>query len=214
MAYSIDKIQEAITKVRNSAEKKPKFTESVEILVGLREIDLKDPSKRFNISAVLPHPVRKKTKLGVFAEGELAVHANKLGLRVISKEETESLAKDPKAAKKIASDYDFFVALAPLMPLVGRYWGKFLGPRGKMPKPIPPSSDLEKLLSEYNRTINLRLRTNPSINSKIGTIENSDQELAENASSVINTLANKLERGIQQINKVSIKTTMGKIIHL
>ncbi|MFX1510999.1 MAG: 50S ribosomal protein L1 [Promethearchaeota archaeon] len=214
MAYSLDRIQEAIDTLRNSIEKKSNFTESVEVLLGLREIDLKDPSKRFNISIILPHPIREKTKLGVFAEGELAVSAKKLGLKVISKEEVETLVKDPKTAKNLASEYDFFVALAPLMPLVGRYWGKFLGPRGKMPKPIAPSTDLEKLLAQYNRTITLRLRTNPSINAKIGTINNSNKELAENTNSIISTLVNKLERGVQQIKKVSIKTTMGKAISI
>ena len=52
--------------------------------------------------------------------------------------------------KKLAGEYDFFVAQANIMPQVATVFGKVLGPRGKMPNPkagcvVPPKSQLGPL---------------------------------------------------------------------
>lgn len=211
MSFSATQIHQAISKAKElGAERKRKFTETLEILVGLRNIDLKNPSNRFNIEVRLPHNLREDVRVAVFAEGDLATRAGNLGLRIVGRDELEAFGKDPKGAKKLANSHDFFVAMAPFMPLIGRFLGKILGPRAKMPKPIPPAfQDLEGLISNYKRTVILRVKTQPVMCVPVGKVSSSEDELTENASVIIQSLLGKLERGQQQIKKITFKTTMG-----
>jgi len=117
-----------------------------------------------------------------------------------------------KQAKKIANQYSFFLAEPPLMGIVARFLGKILGPRGKMPKPIPPRVDLERFVERYNRTVQLRLKATPVINTRIGKANLENSTLSENANAIIQTLVGNLPKGTGQIKSVSIKTTMGPSI--
>lgn len=213
MSYQTSVIENAIKKVRES--KKRKFTESIEILVSLRDVNLKDPSQRFNLEAKVPHPLKTKIKLALFAEGDLAVRAQAIdNFTVVSKDQMELFSKEVKRAKALADDNDFFLSDRQFMPLVGRYFGKVLGPRGKMPKPIQPNVDLNTLQDEYARTIRLRVRENPCINARVATVENTDDEIIENIQSALASIQTKLPRGGQQIRKVYIKSTMGPSVLL
>lgn len=213
MSYQTNTIKNALKKVRES--KKRKFVESIEILVSLRDVNLKDPSQRFSIESKVPHPLKTKINLAIFAEGDLAVKADVAeNVTVVSKEQMEQLSKEVKRAKALADNNDFFLADRQFMPLVGRYFGKVLGPRGKMPKPVMPNVDMTVLQDEYARTIRLRVRENPCINARVATMENSDEEIVENIQSAIASIQTKLPRGTQQIRKIYIKSTMGPSILL
>ena len=133
---------------------------------------------------------------------------------VINKDQMEQFSKEVKKAKALADDNDFFLADRQFMPLVGRFFGKVLGPRGKMPKPVLPNVDVNVLQDEYSRTIRLRVRENPCINARVATLENSDEEIIENVQSALSSIQSKLPRGSQQIRKVYIKSTMGPSILL
>ena len=211
MSYAMNNIEEAIKQAKSQAKKR-KFTETMEISVGLKEIDLKNPANRINLETSLPKDLGKKVKIALFAEGELSTKGNDLGLTVISKDEIESIGKDKNAAKKIVQDHDFFISEPRFMPLVGRFLGKILGPRGKMPKPVPPRTDLEELITRYNKMVKLRVKSNPVINTKFGKADQDDKDLAENASVIIQELTGKLEKGTNQIKSISIKTTMGPTV--
>ena len=213
MSYQTSIIENAVKKVRES--KKRKFTESVEILVSLRDVNLKDPSQRFNLETKVPHALKTKINLAIFAEGDLAVKADAIeNFTVINKDQMEQFSKEVKRAKALADSNDFFLADRQFMPLVGRFFGKVLGPRGKMPKPILPNVDLDSLQDEYARTIRLRVRENPCINARVATLENSDEEIVENIQSALTSIQNKLPRGSQQIRKVYVKSTMGPSVLL
>lgn len=210
MSWQLKSITEALDQIRKS--KKRKFTESVELLIGLRDVNLKDPSQRFNIETKVPHPIKKIIRIGLFAEGDLAVRAKADGITVLNKDQLEQTAKDIKAAKKLANDHDYFVAERPFMPLVGRFYGKVLGPRGKMPKPIASNVDTKTLKQDYSRTIRLRLRETPSINTRIGTLDNSNEELVENILAALGTVQSKLPRGNDMIKNAYIKSTMSPAV--
>ena len=213
MSYQTSVIENAVKKVRES--KKRNFVESVEILVSLRDVNLKDPSQRFNLETKVPHALKTKINLALFAEGDLATRADTMdNITVINKDQMEQYAKEAKRAKSLADNNDFFLADRQFMPQVGRFFGKVLGPRGKMPKPIQPNVDLTELSNEYARTIRLRVRENPCINARVATLENSDDEIIENIQSALSSIQSKLPRGGQQIRKVYIKSTMGPSIIL
>ena len=203
---------EAIEKMKEQSPSR-NFLESVDISINLRDINLQDPSKRFQIDVQLPNPVEKEVSVCILAEGAQLVEAQSAGAaRVIDKDELENISREPKLAKKLAQQYDFFIASAPLMPIIGRSLGKFLGPRGKMPKPIPPNAPIEPLLQTYGSTIQVRLRQSPVVHARIATVKMENEAIRDNAVAVLRNVENKLEKGENNIRSVYIKTTMGPAI--
>ncbi|ASJ01376.1 50S ribosomal protein L1 [Thermococcus gorgonarius] len=212
MAFDRQKLVEAVKEAK--ARAKPRnFTQTVEIAVNLKDIDLRKPENRFKLEVVLPHGRGKEPKIAVIADGAVAEAAKKLGLDVISGEELEELAKSPRQARKLAKKYDFFIAAAPLMPKIGRYLGRYLGPRNKMPVVVPPTmTNLEPIVEKLKKTVRIQLKNNPVVHARIGTENMDDEKLAENAEAVLQAIINKLERGENQIKSVYVKTTMGPAV--
>jgi len=209
-----DQLLTALAELRKG-ETKRGFTQSVELLVKLREIDLKKPENRLNESIELPNSLEKETKVCVIASGDLATRARagKADL-VVAREELDALGKDKKATRKLVSEYDFFIAEAPLMPLVGKTIGPILGPRGKMPTPVPPNASIDQIIKGHRKLIRIRVRDQPVVQCRIGTEQMSDEKIAENALAVFNRVETRLERGAKNIGRVLIKTTMGKPVKL
>ncbi|ACJ15665.1 LSU ribosomal protein L1P [Thermococcus onnurineus NA1] len=212
MAFDRQKFVEAVKEAK--ARAKPRnFTQTVEVAVNLRDIDLRKPENRFKLEVVLPHGRGKEPKIAVIADGAVAEAAKKLGLDVISGEQLEELAKSPRQARKLAKSYDFFIAAAPLMPKIGRYLGRYLGPRNKMPQVVPPTmTNLEPIVARLKKTVRIQLKNNPVVHAPIGTEDMDDEKLAENAEAVLNAIINKLERGENQVKSVYVKTTMGPAV--
>ena len=203
-----------ILKKIDESSKKRNFTESVEIAVNLKDVDLKKPENRINTELVLPYDIGKEPRICVIASGETAVKAKELEVKVLDKDELQSLTGNKKAIRKLAKTFDFFVATVDLMPLVGRVLGAILGPRGKMPKPIPPNVDLKSVIENYKKTIKLRIRDNPCLHAKVGIRGMDEEKLAENINAVISFLEEKLERGPNNIKSIYVKTTMGSPIEV
>lgn len=212
MAFDRQKLVEAVKEAK--ARAKPRnFTQTVEMAVNLKDVDLRKPENRFKLEVVLPHGRGKEPKIAVIADGAVAEAAKKLGLDVISGEELEELAKSPRQARKLAKKYDFFIAAAPLMPKIGKYLGRYLGPRNKMPQVVPPTmTNLEPIVEKLKKTVRIQLKNNPVVHAPIGTEDMDDEKLAENAEAVLNAIINKLERGENQVKSVYIKTTMGPAV--
>ncbi len=212
MAFDRQKLVEAVKEAK--ARAKPRnFTQTVEMAVNLKDIDLRKPENRFKLEVVLPHGRGKEPKIAVIADGAVAEAAKRLGLDVISGEQLEELAKSPREARKLAKRYDFFIAAAPLMPKIGRYLGRYLGPRNKMPQVVPPTlTNLEPIVNRLKKTVRIQLKNNPVVHAPIGTEDMDDEKLAENAEAVLNAIINKLERGENQVKSVYIKTTMGPAV--
>ena len=207
--------QDVLEAVKEAKEQsKPRnFTESVDIIINVRDLDVKKPENRFSEEVVLPKGRGKQVKLGVIADGELIVQAKEAGVAlVINKTDLEELGKDRKQAKKVANSVDFFIAQADMMPLVGRFLGPVLGPRNKMPKPVPASIKLAPLLDRFQNTIKVGIKQQPSIQVIIGTQDMSDEDLAENIETVLTVLDRQLDKGRNQIKSMFIKTTMGPVV--
>lgn len=195
--------------------KKRRFTEAVDLIITLEGLDLRQPKNRIKAKITLPHIVRRNAKICVIASGDLLLKAKEMNLRVIDKEELESLAKNKKLAKKLAKEYDLFIAKADMMPLVGRALGPILAPRKKMPQPVPLNVDLSKLIERLQKTVNIDVSKNPMVQLRIGDEDTPVEELAENALAVIKFINEKLEAlGVGRIKKIYVKKTMGKCIEV
>jgi large subunit ribosomal protein L1 len=205
-----DEIARALGELRKNIEKR-KFAQSIDLVVKLREVDLKKPENRINETIALPNPSEKPLKICVIASGDLGTRAKDAGAdMLVSRQDLENLGRDKKAARKLAVDYDFFIAEAPLMPLVGRGLGSFLGPRGKMPTPVPPNAAIEQIVAGHRKMVRVRMREQPVLQCRIGTENMTDDKLVENVQAVVSRIEQKLERGFKNISEVLLKSTMGK----
>jgi len=203
------KLLQAVKEVKGKTEKR-NFAQSIELVVNLKDIDPKKPENKFQESIELPYPPGKENKICVIASGEMALRAKREGADlVIQRDELEALAGDKKRGKKLASAYDFFIAEAPLMPLIGRTLGATLGPQGKMPTPIPPTVDIKGHIERLRKTVLLKMRAQPVLQCRVGNEKMSDEEIAENIQATIRRIEGKLKRGLKNVSTVYLKMTMG-----
>jgi large subunit ribosomal protein L1 len=201
----LDAVKEAKTK---SGEKK--FTQSIELILDIKEIDMKSPEGKIQQVIDLPHATGKLNKIMVIASGELAMNARNAKVdKVLEKADLEGLAGKKKELRKLASDYDVFLSEAHLMPLVGRILGPVLGPRGKLPVPVPPNADIAPLITKHHKTIVVRMRNQPIIQCAVGTADMNEEEIVDNIQAVLRMLEGKLKRGLKNIKYAFIKTSMG-----
>jgi len=202
-----------ITAIKEAKEKSKKrnFTQSIELILNLKDIDMKSPEGRIQERIELPHPSPEKpNKICVIATGELALKAKRAKADlVIGNDELAGLAGRKKELRKIANDYNFFMAEAPLMSRVGKTLGPALGPRGKMPVPVPPTADISGLIKRYRKMVFVRMRNQPVIRCRVGTESMKEEEIAENVQTVLKTIERKLKRGTKNIKTVYLKTSMG-----
>jgi len=205
-----NKTEEVVKKVIDDSKKqKRKFKQNIDLVVNLKNIDMKESKNRIDEDVLLPHGRGKEAKIALFASGELALKAKKSVDLLIKPEEIEDYSKDKKQFKKIADAHDFFVAEAPLMPTIGKTLGVGLGPKGKMPRPDPPTVDIDSMTKNLRNTIKLRSKANLTFHTVVGKEDMSTTQIAENIDLVIKRLEAKLERGRMNIGSIYIKTTMG-----
>ena len=214
MPLAKDEVVRALSELRKSLTKR-KFSQSIELVVKLREVDLKKPENRINETITLPNPPENPLKVCVIASGDLATRAKSAGAdRLITREDIEALSKDKKTARKLAQEYDFFVAEAPLMPLVGRALGSFLGPRGKMPTPVPPTAPIDQIIASHRTMVRVRMREQPVLQCRVGTENMPDDKLVENIQAVFSRIEQKLERGLKNVAEILVKATMSKPVKI
>ena len=203
---TVEAVQKAI---EESKKLNRKFKQSVDVVINLKNIDMNDAKNRIEDEVILPHGRGVEAKLALFASGDLALKSKTHVDLLIKPEEIEELAKDKKKFKKIADEYDFFIAEAPLMPVIGKTLGIILGPRGKMPKPVPPTIDIVNLAKNLRKTVKIRSKTTKTIHATVGQEEMNTEHISDNIDAIFKRLEGKLERGKLNIGSVYVKTSMG-----
>jgi len=204
---------EVIKKAKES-EKARKFQQSIELILVFKDIDVK---KGFAINETiqLPKKMSKSASVCIIAAGDLGIKAkNAKADRVMNEAELVQLGKNKRESRKVINKYDFFLADTKLMPTVGKVLGQLLGPRGKMPTPIPFNAPVEALLERFRTSVGVKVKGSLSLSCKIGEENMEDADLAANASAVAATIEKKLPNGDKNIRRIMIKTTMGKAIRL
>jgi large subunit ribosomal protein L1 len=214
MSLDTKAIHEAIQEAKNKAEKR-KFIQSLELIINLRDIDMKKPEGKIQELIELPFPIKKQVKVCVIASGDLALRAQRGGADlVIERTELEALAGDKKRQKALLEDYDYFIAEAPLMPSVGKVLGAVLGPKGKMPTPVPPAVNITDVIEKQRRIVQIRTHGQPILQCRIGTEDMQDEQIVENIEAVIRQLEGKLKRGLKNMGSIIIKTAMGQPVKI
>ncbi len=207
----INDIKKAIEEVKARGPKR-NFNQSIDLVINLRNMDI----KKTPISAY--HPLKhnfKKIKICCFSDESLRAKIEKIFDRVISKSQL-SLMGDKKEIKKLAKEYDYFVAQADLMPLIASKLGRFLGSRGKMPNPAAgciflPNADLEALKNKLQFLKKIQTKSESAIRVCVGKEDMKDENLIENVKEIYDYVLSLLPEGKNNIRSVLLKLTMGPV---
>jgi len=205
-----EQIQKALAELKKQPKKK--FNQSYDLIINLKNLVIK--SNPIDFFVTLPFPKGKTPKIACFCDQQLAEEAEKNCDLVVREKDFEEYVKDPKKAKMLAKNYDYFIAQATLMAKIAATFGKSLGIRGKMPNPklgcvVPPNAALAPLVKKLSLTVKLSAKKATNLQCVIGKEEQAEQEVVENALAVYNATIKQLPSEVQNVKNVAIKKTMG-----
>ncbi|MBU4241860.1 MAG: 50S ribosomal protein L1, partial [Nanoarchaeota archaeon] len=206
-------VLEALSNIRKDSKKR-KFTQTVDLILNLKQIDIKKPEEKVDLFLQLPNPRLKKLKICALVDEELAIEAKKHCEYVILKEEFKIMTKNKPKLRKITNECGFFITQPHLMPEVATAFGKILGPKGKMPNPkagciIPPKADLKIIVNKLKNTVKIATKNDTIIKCAIGDEGMTDEQLSQNIQQVFNSVLAKLPQHENNIKSVLVKLTMG-----
>ena len=201
-----------VIKKAKETDKDRKFTQSVEMIMVFKDVDVKK-GFAINETVQLPKKTSKPATVCIMASGDMGIKAKsaKADL-VIDENELAKLSGDKKKSKNIINKYDFFLADTKLMPTVGKTLGQLLGPRGKMPTPVPFNAPIESFLERFRTSVKIKAKGSLAMSCKIGEESMEDSDLAANANAVATAIEKALPNGSKNVKKIMFKTTMGKAI--
>ncbi len=137
-----EKITEAVKQALEKSQQR-KFSESIDLAINLKNLDMNQPQNRIDEEVILPNGIGKPIKIAVFARGETAQRAKGAGADyVFDPDEIAVLGEDKTKAKTLAEEVNFFISEAAYMPAIGKTLGQVLGPRGKCPYRSPRTRTL------------------------------------------------------------------------
>jgi large subunit ribosomal protein L1 len=211
LMFNNDQLKEMVKKAREATPKR-NFAQSAELTLVLKDIDVK---KGFSVNEIvaLPNPTKEGASLCVLATGDMGLRAKRAGVEMVMEPETlDRIGTNKREARKIVRSHDFFLADVNLMAPVGRSLGQFLGPKGKMPTPIPYGAPIENIAARLKSSTRIRSKNQLNMSTKIGDESLTDEQLVANASAVIASVEKKLPQGDKNFRNAMVKFTMGKTI--
>lgn len=207
--------QKILEAVRTAIESAPerKFSESVDLTVNLKNIDMAQPKNRIDETILLPNGTGRSVGIAVLGKGEITTQAKEASVDlIIGPEEIERLGGEPREARKMANQYRFFLAETAVMPLVGRWLGVRLGPRGRMPMPIPQGTDIRPIVERLRGSVKIRTKDKKVFHANVGTTAMEPEQIAENIDAVMKRVESVLDQGALNVRSIYVKTTMGPAV--
>ncbi len=212
-----EQVQAALAKAKDISTKR-NFKQSFDLIINLKGIDLKKQEHQIDAFITLPHSRGKKVRVCALVGPELEEQAKSIYDSVVLSDNFDRY-KDKREVKKVANNFDFFIAQANIMPKVATIFGKVFGPRGKMPNPkagciVAPNANLKPLYDKLQHTTRVATKNSPLIQCSIGTEDISNDHIAENALTVYNSLLQLLPNEKHNIKDICVKLTMGKPVKI
>lgn len=201
-----EKILKQIQELKQNSEKR-NFPQTFDLIINLKEIDLKKPENKIDESFPLPHGRGKEAHVVIFSDSIKSGDAE-----ILTSGDVNGLTKNKRAAKKLAKGADFLFGEPKLMPLVGKSLGTLLGPRGKVPKLL--TGNVSDLIAAHKKATRVRVKDSPVIHCVVGIDKMKDEQIAENIEALLKFLNQKLPRGQANISKIMLKLTMSKPVKL
>jgi len=201
-----EKILVTIKELRERTKKR-NFSQSFNLIVNLKEFNVKKPENRISAEISLPYKP-KESEIVIFTDSIKDVPC-----KIMKSKEIEELAKNRREIKKLIGRTDFFLAEAKLMPLIGKLLGQLLAPRGLMPKIVTPEN-VNPIIGKLKKSIRIKVRDAPVVQCWIGNEEMGDEEITENIKTFLKFLETKLPKGKHNISEVLLKLTMSKPVKI
>jgi large subunit ribosomal protein L1 len=203
--------------VKTALEKAPKrqFSESIDITINLKNLDMAQPKNRIDETILLPNGTGENIGICVLGKGDIVTQAKDAKVDLImGPEEIEKLGGQPREARKVAAKYRFFLAETGVMPQVGRFLGPRLGPRGRMPMPIAGGQDIRPIVERLRNSVKIRTKDKTVFSTKVGSTAMKPEQVAENIETILKRVESVLEQGPLNIRSIYVKTTMGPAVRL
>ena len=209
-------ILKAVQEARKNSKKR-KFSQSFDLTINLKNVDLKKGKLEYFID--LHNDTGKKLKICALVGPELLDNAKKSVDKTVSVDEFDQYQKDKKLAKKLAKEYDVFIAQANIMAKVAQTFGRVFGPLGKMPNPkagcvVPPAANLDNVKAKIQKLVKLQAIKNPLFQVRVGKEDQTDEVIIDNILTVYKHLESNLPQQINNIGKGFLKLTMGKPVEV
>lgn len=201
-----EKILSAIKELKEKSKKR-NFPQTFDLIVTLKEYDTKKPENKFTEDVVLPNGRGNDAEVAVFSDTIKDVDC-----KVLTSEDINKLIKKKSDVKSLISKTDFFLAEPKLMPLIGKGFGQFLAPKGKMPTLL--KGDVKSLVENYKKSVRIRIKDSPVVQCLVGKENMDDGKVAENIVAVIKFLESKLPKGRHNLGSVLFKLTMSPPIKI
>lgn len=214
----VKQVVEKIKELRELSQGR-NFTQSLDVIVNLQQLDLKKPEHKVDVGVTLPTQIKPK-KLKICAIVDRTVtEAEKVFDGVLYNDDMMAMKGDLTQIRKITHGYDKFVVQANFMPQFAQVFGRYLGPMNKMPSPklgmvIGPKVPLEPLYEKLQKSVHLQTRKNLVLQASVGAESESDEQLAQNIVQLYNALVHSLVNHEHNIKNVGIKFTMSKLVVL
>ena len=207
-----NQILDTIKEVRKGSKKR-NFSQSLDVVFNLKDLDLKKPDHKVKTFVTLPKGRGKAMKVCALVGGSLHNDAKENCNMVIIDSDFGNY--DKKAVKKVIEQNDFFIAQADIMPKVAKAFGRFLGVAGKMPNPkagqiVPPKGSTKPIVEKMQKTVVLVTKGELAVKCSFGMEDMKDEELVENFMTVHKELINVLPLHEQNVKSIVLKMTMGK----
>ncbi len=211
--------QEILKTLKEIRNKKRKFSQAVDLVVSLKDLDMKKPEHQVDFFVTLPNSTGKKASVCALVAQELASEAKSVCDAVVLQDDFQRYAKDKKAVKKLVREHAFFIGQANIMPQVATAFGRVLGPKGKMPNPkagciVPPKAALKPLYLKLQNTVRVSAKTAPVVQCRLGNEGMTDEHLEQNFKVVYDQLIHSLPNGEDNVKAAFLKLTMGKPVRV
>jgi len=205
-------LKEALAKARES---KRNFKQTIDLIINLKDLDFKKPEHQIEFFASLHNSKGKKIKVCALVGAEMVSEAKRVCDFVVVLDDFEKYEKDKKIAKKLSSQFDYFIGQANIMPKIATAFGKTLGRRGKMPNPkagciVPSNANLEPLYNRLQKMVKISAKKDPVIHCPVGAEDMKDEEIMDNIKTVFDQVIHHLPNEKNNIKNTFIKLTMGK----
>lgn len=204
---------------------KPKtrnFDETIDLVINLKDLDLRQPANRIDKELILPNEIITEgiPDVCVIASDEILLEAKNRGVDALDSDDLAKLnTQEKKDKKKFVKKYRFFVVEDKMMRDVARYLARFLGPVGKMPKPFPSGygiinsvEDLENALERYKKIVRIQVKKHPIVQVKVGKKSMKQEIVLENLHTVVDYVADQMPHKFNNFKSMFLKTTMGPAI--
>jgi len=207
---NIENLKKAIVTIKEgSQEKKRKFLETVELQVALKDYDVQR-DKRFAGTVKLPNVPRPRMKVCILGDAVHCDAAQKANIPFKSVDDLKKLNKNKKQVKKLAQQFDAFLASQVLIPQIPRLLGPGLNKAGKFPTLCQHSDNLEAKVNDIRSNVKFQLKKVLCLGVAVGNVGMDDDKLRMNCLMAINFLVSLLKKNWNNVKRLHLKSTMGK----